>query len=73
MRRTWPFFFAVLAVGGGAGVAIAGRPQPADPFVIDPGSVATTAVPTIVASVVVTTAPTATGEPAATTGASDGG
>ena len=36
MRKSWPFALAVIAVGGLAGVAIAGRPVPADPFVLDP-------------------------------------
>jgi hypothetical protein len=37
MRKSWPFALAVIAVGGLAGVAIAGRPVPDDPFVLDPG------------------------------------
>jgi hypothetical protein len=36
MRKSWPFALAVIVVGGLAGVAIAGRPVPADPFVLDP-------------------------------------
>ena len=36
MRKSWPFALAVIAVGGLAGVAIAGRPEPADTFVLDP-------------------------------------
>ena len=36
MRKSWPFAFAVIVVGGLAGVAIAGRPEPADTFVLDP-------------------------------------
>jgi hypothetical protein len=35
MRRSWPFALAVVAVGAVAGVAIAGRPQPSDDFVLD--------------------------------------
>jgi LytR cell envelope-related transcriptional attenuator len=37
MRKSWPLALAVIAVGGLAGVAIAGRPVPADQFVLDPG------------------------------------
>jgi hypothetical protein len=36
MRKSWPFALAVIIVGGLAGVAIAGRPVPNDPFVLDP-------------------------------------
>ena len=36
MRKSWPFALAVIAVGGLAGIAIAGRPVPADTFVLDP-------------------------------------
>ena len=36
MRKSWPFALAVVVVGGLAGVAIAGRPDPADPFVLEP-------------------------------------
>jgi hypothetical protein len=36
MRKSWPFALAVIAVGGLAGVAIAGRPVPADEFVLGP-------------------------------------
>jgi hypothetical protein len=36
MRKSWPFALAVIVVGGLAGVAIAGRPVPADTFVLDP-------------------------------------
>ena len=38
MRRSWPFALAVIVVGGLAGVAIAGRPVPSDPFVLDSSS-----------------------------------
>jgi hypothetical protein len=36
MLKTWLFALAVVVVGGLAGVAIAGRPEPVDPFVLDP-------------------------------------
>ena len=36
MRKSWLLAFAVVVVGGLAGVAIAGRPAPADRFVLDP-------------------------------------
>jgi hypothetical protein len=42
MRRTWPFILAVAAAGGLVGTAIAGRPHPADPFVLNPNTAATT-------------------------------
>ncbi len=42
MRRTWPFIVAVAAMGGLAGFTIAGRPGPADPFVIVPSEVLAT-------------------------------
>ena len=69
MRKSWPFALAVIAVGGLAGVAIAGRPEPADPFVLDPSitvpveaSSTTTTVPSTT-----TTAPSTTTTVAATT------
>ena len=36
MRKTWLFALAVVVVGALAGVAIAGRPESVDPFVLDP-------------------------------------
>jgi hypothetical protein len=36
MRKSWPVVFIVIIVGALAGVAIAGRPVPADTFVLDP-------------------------------------
>ncbi len=36
MRKTWLFALAVVVVGALAGVAIAGRPEPVNPFVLDP-------------------------------------
>jgi hypothetical protein len=36
MRKTWLFVLAVVVVGALAGVAIAGRPEKVDPFVLDP-------------------------------------
>jgi len=35
MRSSWPFALAVIAIGAVAGVAIAGRPQESDGFVLD--------------------------------------
>ena len=35
MRKSWLFALAVVVVGGLAGIAIAGRPERADPFVLD--------------------------------------
>jgi|GEM_PF-1803555 len=37
MRKTWLFALAVVVVGALAGVAIAGRPESVDPFVLDRG------------------------------------
>ncbi|HEY4611015.1 MAG TPA: hypothetical protein VIH06_17500, partial [Ilumatobacteraceae bacterium] len=81
MRRSWPFVLAVIAIGAVAGVAIAGRPQPSDGFVLDsavtvvgsasstsvvPGTAgATTAAPEPTTSSASPT--TTTSEPAATT------
>jgi len=80
MRRSWPFVLAVIAVGAVAGVAIAGRPQPSDGFVLDstvtvvesPSSTSVvpgTAAPgtTAAEGTTSTAAPTTTSEPAATT------
>jgi hypothetical protein len=36
MRKTWLFALAVVVIGALAGVAIAGRPESVDPFVLDP-------------------------------------
>ena len=77
MRKSWPFALAVIAVGGLAGVAIAGRPVPADPFVLDPSitvpiadSTPTTLLPATTStepeSTTTTSAPTTT-TPASTT------
>ena len=38
MRKSWPFAVVVIAVGGVAGLAIAGRPVAVDPFVLGPGT-----------------------------------
>ena len=46
MRKSWPLALAVIVVGGLAGVAIAGRPQPADTFVLDPTISVTITPPT---------------------------
>jgi hypothetical protein len=63
MGKSWPFAVAVIVVGGLAGIAIAGRPTPEDPFVLDPtvtvgGSTSSTTVPasTSIAASVSTTA-----------------
>ena len=65
MRRSWPFALAVVAVGAVAGVAIAGRPQPSDDFVLDSAvtvaeSASTTSTPE---------SPTSTSESASSTAA----
>ena len=38
MRKSWPFALVVIVVGGVAGLAIAGRPEAVDPFVLGPGT-----------------------------------
>ncbi len=63
MRKSWPFALVVIVVGGLAGLAIAGRPVPSDPFVLDPSL--TVAEPT--PSTSVGTSTTSTSEPAVTT------
>jgi hypothetical protein len=65
MSKSWPFALAVIAVGGLAGVAIAGRPVPSDPFVLDPS--VTVFEPTSSTSLAVST--TAISEPATSTAA----
>ena len=76
MRKSWLFALAVIVVGGLAGLAIAGRPEPADPFVLDPNitvpiSVSSTsgtdATTTIAPATKTTTATTTTTTSAATT------
>ena len=63
MRKSWPFALVVIVVGGLAGLAIAGRPVPSDPFVLDPGiSVAESAPSTSVG-----TSATSTSEPVVAT------
>jgi LytR cell envelope-related transcriptional attenuator len=64
MRKSWPFALVVIVVGGLAGVAIAGRPEPGDPFVLDSsitvaGSAAEAATTTSVSESVPTTTITA--------------
>ncbi len=63
MRKSWPFAVAVIVVGGLAGVAIAGRPAPSDPFVLD---ASITAAASTSSSTVVPPA-TSISEPATTT------
>jgi hypothetical protein len=81
MRRSWPFVLAVIAIGAVAGVAIAGRPQPSDGFVLDSAvtvveSPSSTSVVPDTAGAATTAAPepttstavpTTSSEPAATT------
>lgn len=67
MRKSWPFALAVIAVGGLAGVAIAGRPVPADTFVLDPSIT----VPTSAADPTTSVAATTTTRPASTTTTAD--
>jgi hypothetical protein len=63
MRKSWPFAVAVIVVGGLAGLAIAGRPVPADSFVLDPG----VTVPPSPSSTSVVVPTTSIAEPATTT------
>jgi LytR cell envelope-related transcriptional attenuator len=63
MRKSWPFALVVIVVGGVAGLAIAGRPETVDPFVLGPGT--TGAISTSSTSVSAST--TSTSEPATTT------
>ena len=63
MRKSWPFALVVIVIGGLAGLAIAGRPVPSDPFVLDPGITAAESAPSTSAG----TATTSTSEPAVTT------
>jgi hypothetical protein len=67
MSKSWPFALAVVLIGGLAGVAIAGRPAPGDPFVLDQrlvGARSTTstsvAVATTTTTIVATTLATTT-------------
>jgi len=68
MRRSWPFVLAVVVVGAMAGVAIAGRPEPSDDFVLD-SAVTVPESPSTSSTVADTAVPvtTATSEPAAST------
>ena len=61
MKRSWLVFVAVIALGGLAGVAIAGRPTPVDTLVISPPS--STVVTTSTAVATTTTAAPATSAP----------
>ena len=73
MLKTWLFALGVVVVGGLAGVAIAGRPEPVDPFVLDPNvtvpiessatseaasTTTTTTSPTVATTIASTTPPT---------------
>ena len=62
MRKSWPFALVVIVVGGLAGIAIAGRPEPGDPFVLDPSVTVADATTSSIASTT-----TSTSEPATTT------
>jgi len=62
MRKSWPFVLVVVIVGGLAGIAIAGRPEPGDPFVLDPSVTVADATTSSIASPT-----TSTSEPATTT------
>jgi hypothetical protein len=62
MRQSWPFALAVIVVGGLAGLAIAGRPEAIDPFVLDPGATLGVSTSSVAASTT-----TSTSEPATTT------
>jgi hypothetical protein len=63
MSKSWPFGLVVIVVGGLAGVAVAGRPVPGDPFVLEPRITDTES--TSSTSVVAST--TSASEPVATT------
>jgi LytR cell envelope-related transcriptional attenuator len=62
MRKSWPFALVVIVVGGLAGLAIAGRPVPADPFVLDASNTtqATESTTPTVAATTTTTVPVTT-------------
>jgi hypothetical protein len=62
MRKSWPFALAVIVIGGLAGLAIAGRPVPADTFVLDASNTtrASQASTSTVALTTTTLAPVAT-------------
>ncbi|HEX3088348.1 MAG TPA: LytR C-terminal domain-containing protein [Ilumatobacteraceae bacterium] len=61
MRKSWPFAIVVIVVGGLAGVAIAGRPEPSDPFVLEPS------ITSVATSTTSPAASTTTSEPSTTT------
>lgn len=64
MRKSWPFALVVIVVGGAAGVAIAGRPTPRDPFVLSPDI--TSAATTVTTTTTPTAASTTSTSPATT-------
>ena len=69
MRKSWPFALVVIVVGGVAGLAIAGRPEAVDPFVLGPGTtgaISTSPTP-VTAPTTSTSAPVTTTTIAATT------
>jgi hypothetical protein len=63
VRKPWPLALFVIVVGGVAGLAIAGRPETVDPFVLGPGT--TGAISTSSSSE--SAATTSTSAPATTT------
>lgn len=65
MAKTWPFLLGVAVIGAAAGVAIAGRPTPADTFVIDSSSTPT--APTTTVNATTTSMVSETSEPPTTT------
>ena len=67
MGKTWLFALAVIVVGGLAGIAIAGRPEPADPFVLDPNITVPIDVSSTSEADATTTTPRATTTTGATT------
>ena len=70
MRKTWLFALAVVVVGALAGVAIAGRPESVDPFVLDPNvTVPIVTGTTSEAASTTTTSPATTATIASTTSA----
>lgn len=74
MSSYWPFGVAVIVIGGLAGVAIAGRPGPVDPFVLEPSitaaespSTSEAVVPTTIAEIITLPASTSVASPVAST------
>lgn len=67
MAKTWPFLLGVAVLGAAAGVAIAGRPTPADTFVLDSSATTSTAPAATTTSVASETTSPSTTESAPST------